>query len=194
MKGYRDDVRKFAVEAGRSSDDIKVLSLIAPIVGETREQAREQYERALGVAELCGKSLGAVQLVTDIDFSKFDLDAPLPPLTTNAEQGALDKFCQTRPGEPPSKKTLRQLLRDGGTTGAIELVGTPDDVADMMGDAMAKVGGDGFLITTPFHRLTRVYIDSITDGLVPALQRRGLTRKAYAKSTLRRDFERILIC
>jgi alkanesulfonate monooxygenase SsuD/methylene tetrahydromethanopterin reductase-like flavin-dependent oxidoreductase (luciferase family) len=67
----------------------------------------------------------------------------------------------------------------------MELVGTPDDVADMMGDAMAQVGGDGYLITTPYHRLTRVYIDSITDGLVPALQRRGLTRTAYTTTTLR---------
>jgi FMN-dependent oxidoreductase (nitrilotriacetate monooxygenase family) len=185
MKSYRDDVRKFALEAGRDPDDIKVLSLIAPIVGETRDQAREQYERALASPSYAERALALFSSFTDIDFSKFDLDAPLPPLTTNAEQGALDKFCQTRPGEPPSKKTLRELLRDGGTTGAIELVGTPDDVADMMGDAMAKVGGDGFLITTPFHRLTRVYIDSITDGLVPALQRRGLTRTVYAKTTLR---------
>jgi long-chain alkane monooxygenase len=50
---------------------------------------------------------------------------------------------------------------------------------------MASVGGDGFLIATPFHRLTRVYIASITDGLVPALQRRGLTRTAYTTTTLR---------
>jgi alkanesulfonate monooxygenase SsuD/methylene tetrahydromethanopterin reductase-like flavin-dependent oxidoreductase (luciferase family) len=64
-------------------------------------------------------------------------------------------------------------------------VGTPDDVADMMGDAMASVGGDGFLITTPYHRLTRVYINSITDGLVPALQRRGLARTSYTAATLR---------
>jgi hypothetical protein len=41
----------------------------------------------------------------------------LPPLTTNAEQGAPDKFCQTRPG-------------------ALEPVGTPGDVAELMGDAM----------------------------------------------------------
>jgi FMN-dependent oxidoreductase (nitrilotriacetate monooxygenase family) len=185
MKAYRDDVRKLAEQAGRNPDEIKVLSLIAPVVAETREQAREQYERALASQEYSERALALFSSFTDVDFSQFDLDAPLPPLTTNAEQGALDKFCQTKPGSPPSTKTLRQLLRDSGSTGAIELVGTPDDVADMMGDAMAQVGGDGFLITTPFHRLSRVYINSITDGLVPALQRRGLTRTAYAKTTLR---------
>ena len=50
---------------------------------------------------------------------------------------------------------------------------------------MAAVGGDGVLITKPYHRLSRSYIASITDGLVPALQRRGLTRTAYTTSTLR---------
>jgi FMN-dependent oxidoreductase (nitrilotriacetate monooxygenase family) len=185
MKNYRDDVRKLAGDAGRDPDDIKVLSLIAPVVAETRDQAKEQYERALSSPGHAERVLALFSSFTDIDFSRFDLDAPLPPLTTNAEQGALDKFCQTRPGDPPSPKTLRQLVRDSGTTGALELVGTPDDVADMMGDAMASVGGDGFLIATPFHRLTRVYIASITDGLVPALQRRGLTRTAYTTTTLR---------
>ena len=185
MKSYRDDVRGLAEAAGRNPNDIKILSLIAPFVAETRAQAREQYERALASPEYAERALALFSSFTDVDFSQFELDAPLPPLTTNAEQGALDKFCQTRPGGPPSNKTLRQLLRDSGTTSALELVGTPDDVADMMGDAMATVGGDGFLITTPFHRLTRVYIHSITDGLVPALQRRGLTRTAYSTRTLR---------
>jgi FMN-dependent oxidoreductase (nitrilotriacetate monooxygenase family) len=185
MKSYRDDVRNLAAAAGRHSDDIKVLSLIAPVVGETREQAREQYERVLASPGHMERALALFSAFTDVDFSEYDLDQPLPALSTNAEQGALDKFAQTRPGSPPSAKTLRELLRDSATTGAIELVGTPDDVADMMGDAMASVGGDGFLITTPYHRLTRVYIDSITDGLVPALQRRGLVRSEYAKTTLR---------
>jgi FMN-dependent oxidoreductase (nitrilotriacetate monooxygenase family) len=185
MKSYRDDVRQMAVKAGRNPDDIKVLALIAPVVGETRDEAREHYERSIAAPNFAERALALFSSFTDIDFSQFDLDAPLPPLTTNAEQGALDKFCQTRPGEPPSPKTLRQLLRESGTTGVMELVGTPDDVADMMGDAMAQVGGDGYLITTPYHRLTRVYISSITDGLVPALQRRGLTRTVYTTTTLR---------
>jgi hypothetical protein len=54
-----------------------------------------------------------------------------------------------------------------------------------MGEIMEEVGGDGFIITAPFHRLNRRYVYEITEGLVPALQRRGLTRKTYATSTLR---------
>jgi hypothetical protein len=45
---------------------------------------------------------------------------------------------------------------------------------------MDAVGGDGLLVTSPVMRLNRRYITEVTDGLVPALQRRGLTRTAYA--------------
>ena len=48
-----------------------------------------------------------------------------------------------------------------------------------MGEIMEEVGGDGFLITSPVMRLNRRYVTEITDGLVPALQRRGLTRTDY---------------
>lgn len=48
-----------------------------------------------------------------------------------------------------------------------------------------RSGGDGFLITTPLLRVSRRYLVEVTDGLVPALQRRGLTRSTYTQQTLR---------
>ncbi len=180
MKRFRDDVRAHAVAQGRDPDTIKILFLVTPIVAETMEEARTYYERVVGSEEFIERSLVLFSSFIDIDFAKYDLDQPLPPLTTNAEQGALDKFCQ-----PGSGKTLRQLVRDGGMSSSLELVGTPDHVAGLMGEAMEEVGGDGFLITTPHHQLSRRFIATVTEGLVPALQRRGLTRTRYTKTTLR---------
>ena len=40
-------------------------------------------------------------------------------------------------------------------------------------------------IGTAFGMISRRYILEITEGLVPALQRRGLVRTEYTKSTLR---------
>jgi hypothetical protein len=50
---------------------------------------------------------------------------------------------------------------------------------------MAEVGGDGFLIRQPFLHINRRYICEVTEGLVPALQRRGLVRTEYTRPTLR---------
>jgi len=58
-------------------------------------------------------------------------------------------------------------------------------VADKMAWAMEEVGGDGFLISTPFQRTSRRFINEVCEGLVPALQRRGLVREVYTQPTLR---------
>jgi hypothetical protein len=48
---------------------------------------------------------------------------------------------------------------------------------------MEEVGGDGFLFSMP--NVSRRTMAEITDGLIPALQQRGLTRRAYAHQHLR---------
>jgi alkanesulfonate monooxygenase SsuD/methylene tetrahydromethanopterin reductase-like flavin-dependent oxidoreductase (luciferase family) len=60
---------------------------------------------------------------------------------------------------------------------SVELCGTPDAVAAQMGEVMQEVGGDGFLFSMP--NVNRRTLAEIEDGLVPALQDRGLMRKAY---------------
>jgi len=181
MKSYRDDVRHRAAKAGRNPDDIKVLFLIAPVLGETLEEARAKLERGMASPAFIERALALYSSITDIDFGQYDLDEPLPgKLTTNGEQGSLDKFQQFGSG-----KTLRQLVMEGGNSSSIELVGTPDQVAERMGEVMEAVGGDGFLIKAPFHRVNRRYIIEVCDGLVPALQRHGLARTEYTKTTLR---------
>lgn len=182
MKRYRDNVRAHARAAGRDPDDIKVLFLIYPTLADTNEEAHANRDRFTQSPAFVEMALASVASVTDIDFSQFDLDQPLPPLTTNGEQGSLDKFAQWGSG-----KTLRQLAaeRFGGLPAELELVGTPDRVAARMGEIMAGVGGDGFLISTPFQRTSRRFINGVTEGLVPALQRRGLARTAYGSATLR---------
>jgi len=52
---------------------------------------------------------------------------------------------------------------------------------------MEEVGGDGFLITTPQLSVNRRQIVEVCDGLVPALQRRGLVRTEYTHTTLREN-------
>ncbi len=183
MKEYRDDVRARAVAQGRDPDEIKVMFLVAPILGATEEEAQGKYQRLLHDPGFISLNLSLISAITDIDFEKFDLDQPLPErLVTNGEQGSLDRFQQWGSG-----KTLRSLVVEasGGLVASVELVGTPDQVADRMGEVMEEVGGDGFLITSMSYAVSRVQIAEITDGLIPALQRRDLVRKQYQHSTLR---------
>ena len=175
MKAYRDDIRSRLEKAGRKPDDCKVMYLVSPIVGETHAEAVDKRQRWLSDPAFVEHYLAQLSSITEIDFSQFDLDEPLPSVSTNGERGSLEAFARRGEGKP-----LRELVSGGKFDKSVELVGTPDEIADLMGEMMAYAGGDGFLITSPVQRLDRRYVAEITDGLVPALQRRGLTRTDYA--------------
>ncbi len=180
MKEFRDDIRERAARLGRNPDDIKVMYLVHPFLGETTEEAREKHRRLVNDPVSIDAALAGIGQITDIDFTQFDLDKPLPhKLTTNGESGALDKFQQFGSG-----KTLRQLASERYDSG-LNLIGTPDEVAERMGAAIDAIGGDGFLLSTPFQRLNRRVVTEVCEGLVPALQRRGRVRTEYTQPTLR---------
>jgi len=179
MRKFREDIRARAAKIGRNPDNIKVMYLVYPFLGETREEAFEQRRRLVSNPAYIEAAIAGIGQITDIDFSQFDLDKPLPKLTTNGESGALDKFQQWGSG-----KTLRQLAAERYDNG-LNLIGTPGDVSARMGEAIDEIGGDGFLISTPLQRISRRYINEVCEGLIPALQRRGRVRETYTQPTLR---------
>ncbi|CAN5823689.1 NtaA/DmoA family FMN-dependent monooxygenase [soil metagenome] len=175
MKAYREEVRRTATAAGRNPDDIKVLFLAQPVVDVTMEAAQDRRRLAKedGLKHVDAQ-LATMSRLTGIDFSKFDLDQPIPPeVTTNGHQSTLAKWIG---------KTPRSLATSNASLG-MDLTGTADHVAGLMQEIMEEVGGDGFLFVNSFF--DRRYIMEVCDGLVPELQRRGLTRKAYAHKHLR---------
>ena len=184
MKSFRDDIRRRAEGFGRDPDTIKILFLVSMDLGETEQEARARYARRLAEPDFVERSLAAISALTDIDFKQFDPDKPLPDtLSTNGEASALDFF---RYGAGAGK-TLREIVIDtgGGLSSSMELIGTPEQVADRMEEAMADIGGDGFLIVMSGQAASRRSIVEVCEGVVPILQRRGLVRSAYDHVLLR---------
>jgi FMN-dependent oxidoreductase (nitrilotriacetate monooxygenase family) len=180
MKQYRADISDKLISFGRDPKSCKVLYLIAPMIAETAEEAQDRAERRnQQAAQNLDVAMARLGWITNIDFSKFDIDAPVGELTTNGHQESLAQFLQGA-----GKRTLREAFLDYSTSGlSVDLVGTPDAVAAQMGEMMEEVGGDGFLFSMP--NVSRRTMAEITDGLIPALQQRGLTRRAYAHQHLR---------
>jgi alkanesulfonate monooxygenase SsuD/methylene tetrahydromethanopterin reductase-like flavin-dependent oxidoreductase (luciferase family) len=138
---------------------------------ETIDDAK--YKRARITAALektIDVRLAGMSYLTMIDFSKFDHDAPLPEVKTNASRASFEAYLS---GD--GTKTLREMMLDPGS-GGLDFVGTADSIAAEMHEVMQEVGGDGFLIQDP---LTRRAIAEVTDGLAPALKRRGLLQPEY---------------
>jgi len=182
MKSLCEDLHVRLAEAGRSPEQCKIMFVLEqPVLADTDEEAkarakhmRENAEEHL-LSRLCAASSNF-----QIDLSVFDLDQPIPEeLTSDGHFGALKSWIA-------SGRTLRELVGAGieaEVTDRAALVGSPDTVAAMMGEFNEEIGGNGFLFLNAF--VDRRYISEITDGLIPALQRRGLTRTAYEHDHLR---------
>jgi len=181
MKAYRDDVRARMVAHGRDPDSCKVLFLVAPIIGETESEAQDRkLQRAARAAATIPERLAHLGKVTNIDFGRFDIDKPLPDdVSTNGHQQTLEEFRRKAAG-----RSIRETMADHNATElSVELVGTPDTMAARMGEIMEEVGGDGFLFSMP--NVSRRALAEVEDGLVPALQARGLVRAAYTHAHFR---------
>ena len=180
MREYRDDVRARMVGHGRDPDTCKVLFLVAPIIAATRDDALAlKARRAARVAEQVDRKLAFLGKITNIDFAQFDLDAPVADLTTNGHQQTLEDF-KRKAGNRTLRDAIAAYNSDGGS---VELVGAPDDIAAQMDEAMQTAGGDGFLFSLP--DISRRSVAEIEDGLIPALQQRGLVRAAYTHPQFR---------
>ncbi len=174
-KAYRADITAKLAEWGRPRDSCKVLFCVSVTLGETRDEAAERKRRRQAVAAAnLEPRLAALSFFGARDLSRLPLDEPLQRENTNASRTMVEAY--TARG-----RTLREIAADDEVNG-IPFVGTPDSIATEMADAMDEIGGDGILFTEP---LSRRNISEITEGLVPALQRRGVARRAYAHPTLR---------
>ena len=78
MKEHRADIRARIEGHGRTPDDCKVLFLVAPVVGEPVEEARERSWRWASDPNRIEYTRAEISSITEIDFSQFDLDQPLP--------------------------------------------------------------------------------------------------------------------
>jgi FMN-dependent oxidoreductase (nitrilotriacetate monooxygenase family) len=183
MREYKQQITERAEANGRAGESIRLLHLITPILADTVEEAkakRRAQEQAM--REDVTNQLAGLSYISGIDFSKFDLNAPLPDMEEQVN-GHRSSYAIVS-AIAKTGKPLREVLASRRGQETVELVGTPETVADRMQEAMDEVGGDGYMIVMPF---TRKNLAEIADGLAPALRRRKLIRDGYPYKTLREN-------
>src|SRR4029453_6677497 len=120
-----------------------VLFVLKPtVVGSSAEAEELRAQRRELTQRDIDSQLNSIPYLSVIDFKQFHLDAPLPELSTNSNQGTLEHFAKA--ASPGS--TLRQILqaRSGGAGDSI--IGTVGEIADYLEETGEAVGGDGFLV------------------------------------------------
>lgn len=184
----RSDMRKRAAALGRHPDHIKTMPGIAPVIGRTEAEAREKFEylQSLLTDEvalhfLSGKTNG-------FDFSKYDLDGPVPvadiprPTGANAQTGYNTIVALVERMKP----TIRQLARHvSGSLAGMPFHGSATQLADLMEEWFRAGACDGFNVQPAYMPGA---FDDFVDLVVPELRKRGLIRKDYEGTTLRDYF------
>jgi alkanesulfonate monooxygenase len=160
---------------------MKVMPGLFPVVGRTRAEAEDKYAVLQDLVDpVVGLGL-LTQLLGDVDISGCPLDGPLPELpptqgSTSRQQLVYDKA--RREG-----LTIKELYRSlTGGRGHRIVIGTPEDVADLMEEWFTGGAADGFNVMPP---VLPQGLDDFVDLVVPELQRRGLFRTEYESTTLR---------
>ncbi len=186
MRAYREDVRARAVAHGRSADDVKVFFQVCPILGATAEEAAAKEAQMIARAKSnIQQGFVTITMTAGCDLSSFPLDMPMseiePKVSTDLGKSSLEDIFRWA-----GDMTLEDFVSAPPRWRIFHPVGTPDSVAAQMAELMQEVGGDGFLVNM-MGNTNRHSLAELVDGLVPALQKRGVMRKEYGGKTFREN-------
>ena len=189
MKSLREDMHRRLRAYGRDPASFKIMYLVSPVLGETDADARRRAQAVIdqrSTAAYRETQLWFLDELSGLDFSKFDLDMPCRQIIAelDAGTGGIKRSSIEILFKGTEGKTLGEMLTTRSFEVNLGLIGSPDTVAAKMGELMEEVGGDGFLFTTHTNRRA---ITEVTDGLAPALRRRGLIRDGYEGRTFREN-------
>ncbi|WP_233886376.1 LLM class flavin-dependent oxidoreductase [Paraburkholderia flagellata] len=179
---YRRDLNERLVRIGRSSDSLKVLPGIQPVLAASAAEAKEKKEL---LESLVPERLG-VDLVSSwcrVDLSGLPLDGPLPELPDEAgydgQRSNLARLKAFREQNMTIRQVARQLTNAGA---AMTVAGGPEEIADFMESWFRAGVCDGFNLMFP---LLEEDMADFVEHVVPELQRRGLVQSSYEGGTLR---------
>ncbi len=167
-------------EYGRHPRDVLIMPGVFPVIGRTEREAQAIF------ADL-NATIDAAQAFTVLserlgaDMSAYPLDEPVPdlPETEHLKSRAALLLAMAR----REKLSLRQLFhRVAAARGHLLLVGSPEQVADVLERWFRAGAADGFNVMPPFFP---GQFDAFLDLVVPLLQERGLFRCEYEGTTLR---------
>src|SRR5215475_10527968 len=181
-QAFYADVKGRMEKLGRARDHMKILPACFVVVGDTVEEARAKRAKLDSLVHYAN-AIGSLSIALGHDASKFDPDAPLPDKVpeSNASKSGRDRAIALARRE---NLTVRQLAQRLGGYSGLAMVGTPQTIADEMGEWLETEGSDGFTVMFPY---LPGGLDDFCNCVVPELQRRGLFRSDYEGTTLREN-------
>jgi FMN-dependent oxidoreductase (nitrilotriacetate monooxygenase family) len=187
MKDHRARLDQKLAAYGRQPEDCGVLWSVRVQVAESEAAARAMEERYL---DSLPPEAGVIELsaMFGLDFSKFGLDTRLSDVAAevraqNVHWGSFEEILRTT---DPSL-TIGQYGRRYLVDRVLVAAGTPNQIVDKLEEWHFETGANGgFMLARGFSAPGN--LQEFVDFVVPELQRRGLSKRQYAGTTLRDNF------
>ncbi|MCA1983117.1 LLM class flavin-dependent oxidoreductase [Nocardioides nematodiphilus] len=186
-QAFYSDIKARAAAAGRNPDHVVVLPGIVPIIGSTEREAIALAQQlddlripAFGLRMLAG--------VLEVPESQLELDAPLSPAITGrtSREGFDSRANLIIELAVRENLTVRQILgRLGGGRGHNVVVGTPEQIVEVIECWFHHGGADGFNV---MGAALPSGLETFIEQVVPILRAKGLFREEYAGTTLREHY------
>lgn len=184
IRAHRADLDRRLLQHGRQSRDLGCLWSMRVQVGETEADARAKERNFL---DQLPPDAGLIELsfFYGIDFSSFRPDMKLSDTaelvrTQQVHWGTFEELMKTEDASISIGELGRKFISDR----QLHVIGTPKQVADRI-EAVHDAGGrNGGIILGKNFAAPGTIVDFV-NLVVPELQRRGLSKRAYQGSTLR---------
>jgi FMN-dependent oxidoreductase (nitrilotriacetate monooxygenase family) len=177
---YYRDVKGRMGRYGRDWDDLKIMPGIRPIVGRTRQEAQDKFDK---LQSLIDPLVGLARVYNELgDLSGYPIDGPVPEV--DVEPQVRSSYERVMKRVRANNWTIRQLCEQLAGAGGFCVIGTASDIADVMEEWIDAEACDGFNVTP--MQLPGGCEDFVA-FITPELQRRGRFRTAYEGKTLREN-------
>jgi FMN-dependent oxidoreductase (nitrilotriacetate monooxygenase family) len=176
------DQKAQVAAAGRDPDAVKVLPLVYVVAADSEAEAAEEEQRLLDLVDPMA-SLVLLGEVTNLDFSGFGLDEPIPESFLDQASGIRGFLDGVRAHLAGRELTLRDLAEHRATLrSSPRFVGTGRQIADEMEHWVESGACDGFVVAATHLPGT---FEQVVRHVTPELRKRGLVRERYEGATLR---------
>lgn len=184
-RDFTNKVKASAVAHGRSRDAVKIFPGISPIVGATRQDAQEKYERIRNLLDIDDALAYLGRFFDHHDFTQYDLDAPFPDLGDigrNSFQYTTDRIKADAKTEG---STLREVALAVATPRP-NFIGTGAEVAEEILRWIDAGASDGFILG---FSVQAEGLNDFIHFVIPELEARGRYSRELPGQTLRENLE-----
>ncbi|MCD9143525.1 NtaA/DmoA family FMN-dependent monooxygenase [Streptomyces albireticuli] len=180
-RAFRADVTRRLGAYGRRPGELKTMSEVTVVLGDTAAEAREKAAEIRRRQAPSRTTPLTLERVRGRDLPSHHPGGPPPGVDPDpAGEAARGRAVAAAPSAVAGGLLVRRTV--AGTSGGQSFVGTPRAVAARMAEYVAGGAADGFVLVPP---PTPGGLDEFVDRVVPLLQERGVFRTEYAGTTLR---------